>query len=56
MVLGVPVEEHAELQKGVGAVFDAGDHATRGERGLLNVAVEVFRVLVENELAEFMQL
>ena len=53
VVLGVAVEEHAELEQRVRAVFDAGDHASGGKGGLLDVAVVVFRVLVEDEVAEF---
>ena len=48
VVLSVAVEEHAELEQWVGRVFNAGDHAAGGEGGLLDVAVEVFRVLVED--------
>jgi len=56
VVLRVAVEEHAELEERVGTVFDAGDHAARGEGGLLDVAVEVLRVLVQDEFAEFVEL
>ena len=48
VVLGVAVEPAAVLQEGVRGVFDAGDHGAWGEGGLLDVAVVVFGVLVED--------
>lgn len=54
VVLRIAVEEHAELEEGVGRVFDAGDHAAGRESGLFDVAVEVLRVLVEHQAAEFL--
>jgi hypothetical protein len=56
MVLRIAVEEHAELQERVWTVLDARHHSSRGEGGLLDVAVEVFRVLGQAELAEFLHL
>jgi hypothetical protein len=44
------------LEERFRTVFDAGDHAARGEGGLLDVAVEVFWVLVQDEFAEFVEL
>lgn len=56
VVLGVSVEEHAELKQRVRAVFDARDHASRRERGLFDVTVEIFGVFVQRELAKPLQL
>jgi len=52
VVLSIAIEEHAELKQWVRAVFDTRDHAAWRERGLLDVAVEVFRVLVQYQLVE----
>lgn len=48
MVLGIAVEEHAELEKRVGRVFDTMDHAAWREGSLLYIPVEVLRVLIEH--------
>lgn len=48
VVLGITVKEHAELQKRVGAIFDARHHATRAECSLLHVPMVVLRVLVQD--------
>jgi predicted transposase YbfD/YdcC len=52
MVLRIAVEEHAELEQGVGAVLDARDHGAGGESGLLDIAVEVLRIFVKDEAAK----
>lgn len=49
MVLRITVEEHAELQERIGAVFDAWDHAAGGEGRLLNIAVVILGVLVQGQ-------
>jgi hypothetical protein len=54
VVLRVSVEEHAELEQGIGRVANTGHHASGGERRLLDVAVEVLRVLVKHKTTEFM--
>ena len=56
VVLRVAVEEHAELEQRVGRVFDSRDHGAWGKGGLLNVAVVVFRVFVEDQAAEVVHL
>lgn len=52
VVLRVAVEEHAELEEWVRRVFNTGDHGAGGKGGLLDVAVVVFWVLVQDEFAE----
>jgi hypothetical protein len=54
--LGIAVEESAELKERVWAVFNSRDHAAWGKRSLLHVSVEVLRVTVQHQLAEFVQL
>lgn len=54
MVLGIAVEEHAELEQRIWRILDAWHHASRRKGGLLDITVEVFRVLVQNEPAEFL--
>ena len=49
MILSVSVEEHAELEEGIGGVFYAWDHAARGEGGLLDVSMIVLWVFIEHE-------
>ncbi len=39
VVLGVAVEEHAELEERVGTVFDSWDHAAGGEGGLFDITM-----------------
>lgn len=56
VILRIAVEEHAELQQGVRAVFNAGDHASRGECRLFNIAMEILGVLVEAEFTELLKL
>lgn len=56
MILGVPVEEHAELQKRIWAIFDSWHHATWREGSLLYITMEVLWVLVQSELAEIVHL
>ena len=48
MVLCIAVEEHAELKQRVWAVFNTRHHAARRESCLLDITVEVLRVLVED--------
>ena len=54
VVLRVAVEEHAELQERVGGVLDTRDHGAGREGGLLDVAVVVLGVLVEDQAAELL--
>lgn len=56
MILRVSVEEHAELQEWIWAVFDTWHHAAWRECCLLDVSVEVLGVLVQNHAAEVMHL
>lgn len=56
VILRIAVEEHTELQQWVRAVFNAGDHAARGERRLFNITMEILGVLVEAEFTELMKL
>lgn len=56
MILGVAIEEHAELKQRVWRVFDARDHAPWGECGLFNITVIIFGVSVENQAAKLMHL
>ena len=53
VILGIAVEEHAELKQWVRAIFDARYHASRRECRLLDVAVIVLRILVEDQVSEF---
>lgn len=55
VILGVSVEEHAELEKRVGRILNAGNHAAGGEGGLLDVAGEVLGILVEDEAAKLLE-
>ena len=48
MVLGVPIEEHAELEQRIGRVFDTRDHTTGTESGLFDVTVIILWVFVED--------
>lgn len=52
VILGIAVEEHAELQQWVRAILDARYHASRGECRLLDVPVIILWVLVEDEVSE----
>src|SRR4051812_31478948 len=54
VVLRVAVEEHAKLQKRIWGVFNAGNHASRGEGGLFHVSMEILRVLVEHKAAKLL--
>jgi len=56
MVLSVAIEEHTELEQRVWRVFDARDHASRGESGLFNIPMIVFGIFVQNEATKFMHL
>ena len=49
----VAVEPHAVLEKRVGRVLDTWRHRARREGRLLDVAVVVLRVLVQNQTTEF---
>ena len=55
VVLSIAVEEHAELEKRVGAVLDTWDHGTGRERCLLDITVVVLRVLVQDNLSELLE-
>jgi len=52
VVLGIAVEEHAELQQRVGRVLNTRNHGAWREGGLFDIAVVVLRVLVEHQAAE----
>lgn len=56
VILGIAVEEHAELQKRVRAVLNTGYHGARREGSLLDVAMEVLWVLVQDQAAELVHL
>jgi hypothetical protein len=56
VILCVTIEEHAKLQQRIRAVLDPRHHASRREGGLFYVSVEVLGVLVQDQLAKFMQL
>jgi hypothetical protein len=56
VILCITVEEHAELQQGIGAILDSRHHASWREGGLFDVPVEVLGVLVQDQLSKFMQL
>ena len=53
VILGITVEEHAKLEQRVRAILDARYHASRGECRLLDVAMVVLWVLVEDKIPEF---
>jgi hypothetical protein len=48
VILDITVEEHAELQERIGTILDSGNHASRREGRLFNIAMEILRVLVES--------
>lgn len=56
VVLRIAVEEHAKLQKRIGAVLDARNHAAWRTGRLLYIPVEVLGVFVQDQLAELVQL
>lgn len=56
VILCVTVEEHAELQQRIRAVLNSRHHASWREGGLFYVSVEVLGILIQDQLAKFMQL
>jgi len=52
MILGIAVEEHAELEQRVGTVFDSWDHSAGREGSLINVTMIVLWVLIDSEFAK----
>ena len=54
VVLSVSIEKHAELEQWVWAFLDTGHHATGRECSLLDIAMEVLGVLVQDQFAELM--
>jgi hypothetical protein len=56
MILGVAVEEHAELEQWVRTVLDSRNHGAWREGGLITVAMMVLWILVDGELSELAQL
>ena len=56
VILGITIEEHAELQEWIWAIFDAWYHRAWREGGLFDIAVEVLWVLGEAQLAKLLHL
>ena len=56
MILSIAVEEHAELEERIWAVFNTWYHAARRKGGLFNIAMEVLGVLVEDEATKLVHL
>jgi len=56
MILRITIEEHAELQKRIWAVLNAGYHTARGESSLFDITVVILGILVQYEFSEFLQL
>jgi hypothetical protein len=52
VILGIAVEEHAELEQWIGTVFDSWDHGAGREGSLINVTMIVLWVLVDSKFAE----
>jgi hypothetical protein len=48
----ITVEPHSVLEKRIGRVFDTGRHGTGREGGLLDIAVVVLRVLVQDQTTD----
>ena len=56
MILSIAVEEHAELEERVWTVLDTWHHAAGRKGGLFDIAMEILRVLIEDEATEFVHL
>lgn len=54
--LCVSIEEHAELQQWIRAVFDTWYHGTWREGSLVDISVVVLRILGHMQFAELLQL
>ena len=48
VILCISIKEHTELKEGIRTVLNTWHETSRRESGLLNVTVEVFRILIEN--------
>jgi hypothetical protein len=55
VILSITVEKHAELEKSVGAVLDTWNHGSGRECRLLDIAVVVLGVLVQDNLSELLE-
>jgi hypothetical protein len=56
MILRITIKEHPKLEELIWAVLNAGNHAPGRESRLLNIAMIILRILVQDKFSKFLHL